>query len=122
LIIIGGVITLVVIIALVALSVWGLLQNESTTRLIRDIFIIFMAFESLVIGLVLVILIIQLARLINLLENEVKPILASTNETVNNLRGTTIFLSENLVQPVIKLNEYIAALKRMGEMLGLGRK
>jgi hypothetical protein len=42
-------------------------------------------------GLALTILIIQIARLTNLLENEVKPILNSTNETVSNLRGTTKF-------------------------------
>jgi len=81
-----------------------------------------MALESLLIGFVLVILIVQLARLTNLIQNEVKPILDSTNETVSNLRGTTAFLSANLVEPVIKLNEYLAALQKFTEILGIGRK
>lgn len=93
-----------------------------TVSRIRDVFIIVMALESLLIGIVLTILMIQLARLINLLQNEVKPILDSTNETVSNLRGTTVFLSNNLVEPVIKLNEYIAAMQKFVEMLGLNRK
>ena len=88
----------------------------------RDIFIIFLALESLVIGAALVVLIIQLASLINLLQNEVKPILKSTNETVNTLRGTSAFLSENLVEPVIKLNSYLAGLKKLFDMFGINRK
>jgi hypothetical protein len=85
---------------------------------IRDIFIIIMALESLIIGLILFILIFQIARLINLLQNEIKPILDSTNDTVSTLRGTSIFLSENLVQPVIKLNEYLAGLTKLVSILG----
>lgn len=93
-----------------------------TVSRIRDVFIIVMALESLLIGIVLTILMIQLARLINLLQNEVKPILDSTNETVSNLRGTTVFLSNNLVEPVIKLNEYVAAIQKLVDLLGLSRK
>lgn len=89
---------------------------------IRDIFIIFLAIQSLLTGLALVILIVQLARLINLLQNEVKPILDSTNETVSNLRGTTVFLSDNLVEPVIKLNEYMAGITRLLFALGLTKR
>jgi uncharacterized membrane protein len=118
--ILAGIIAgVIVVLALVVLVVYGLLQNPGTTANIRDIFIIFMAFESLIIGVALVILVIQIASLINLLQNEVKPILAATNETVNTLRGTTEFLSENLVEPVIKLNSTVAGLRRILEIFGL---
>jgi hypothetical protein len=93
-----------------------LTSNETVAR-VRDIFIILMALESMLTGLALTILIIQIARLTNLLENEVKPILDSTNETVSNLRGTTKFLSDNLVEPVIKLNEVVAVFQRMVDIL-----
>ena len=93
---------------------------EVVTR-IRDVFIIFMAIQSILTGLVLVILIVQLARLINLLQNEIKPILYSTNETVSTLRGTAAFLSENVTEPVIKLNEYLAGFSQLLLMLGLLR-
>jgi hypothetical protein len=69
-----------------------------------------------------VVLIIQLASLINLLQNEVKPILKSTSETVNTLRGTTEFLSENLVEPVIKLNSYMAGFKKVFDLFRIIRK
>ena len=67
-------------------------------------------------------MIIQVASLINLLQNEVRPILQATTETVNNLRGTAEFLGENVVQPVIKLNGYLAGLQRVIELMGIKRK
>jgi len=76
-----------------------------------------MALESLVIGAALVILIVQLATLINLIQNEIRPILDNTNDTVNHLKGTTTFLSEQLVEPVLKLNSYLAGLKHVLDLL-----
>ena len=74
------------------------------------------------VGVALVILMIQLAVLINLLQNEIKPILNSTNETVNTLRGTVTFLSDNLAEPVIKLNQYMAGFKKLLDLLRPGGK
>lgn len=117
-VIVGVILLLIAIIG----GIWWLVQPSTDTARVRDIFIIFMAFESLLIGFTLVILIIQLARLINLLQNEIKPIIDSTNETVSNLRGTTAFLSENLSEPVIKMNEYLAGISEFFKVLGLARK
>ena len=111
-IVIGASIALVVFLALLIISVIFLLNPGTPTERIRDVFIIFMALESLVIGLVLIVLVVQLARLTNLLQNEIKPILDSTNETVSTLRGTATFMSDNLAEPVIKLNEYLAGLQK----------
>ncbi|HEY3310809.1 MAG TPA: hypothetical protein VGK00_04140 [Anaerolineales bacterium] len=112
----------IIFIALIALAVFGLTRNADVTQNIRDIFIIFMALESLVIGAALVVLIIQIASLINLLNNEIKPILDATNETIATLRGTSQFLSENLVEPVVKLNSYLAGLQKMLSMIGMKKK
>jgi magnesium-transporting ATPase (P-type) len=106
-------IAILVIAGLVAGTVFLLQADPVTAEKIRDIFIIFMAFESILIGTALVILAIQLAILINLLQNEIKPILDTTNETISTIRGTANFLSSNLVEPVIKLNEYVAALRKI---------
>ena len=115
------VIAIVIFLALLVVGVWFLSQNIVRTENIRDIFIILMALESLFIGFVLIILIIQMARLINLLQNEIKPIIESTNETSNTLRGTIIFLSEHLTEPVIKLNEYLASFQRLAEIFKIVR-
>jgi len=109
--IIGISVVAIILLALIILSVVFLLNPSTDTARFRDVFIIFMALESIIIGLVLIILVVQLAKLINLLQNEIKPILDSTNETVSTLRGTTQFLSDNLAEPIIKLNEYFAGLQ-----------
>lgn len=88
---------------------------------VRDIFIILMAFMMVVIGVALVVLIIQLANLTNLLQHEIKPILHSTTDTVNTLKGTVRFLSDNVSEPVIKLNESLASIRKLVDIFRLKR-
>jgi len=124
-IVVVAIIFLVLLLAAIIVAVYLLLRPQTspdTVARIRDVFIIFMALESLLIGAALVVLIVQFASLINLLQNEVRPILDSTNETVNHLRGTAEFLGENFVAPVIKLNGYLAGMQRMLELFGVKKK
>lgn len=118
-VIIIGVVAVVLVVALIILAAIFLLkpENSQTTEQIRDLFIIFMALESLVIGIALVILIVQLSSLINLLQNEVRPIINSTSDTVNTLKGTATFISDNLSEPVIKLNEFMAMINQVLKIL-----
>jgi hypothetical protein len=120
-IVITGII-LVLVLGVLIIGIFLLLSPNINVARIRDVFIIFMALESLLIGVALVVLMVQLSRLINLFNNEVRPILNSTNETVNTLRGTTAFLSNNLVEPVIKLNEYLASVQEMLKIFGFKKK
>ncbi|MEK6750900.1 MAG: hypothetical protein AABZ00_01440 [Chloroflexota bacterium] len=113
---------IVLIAALLGVAIFFLMQPTAPTDKIRDVFIIVVALESLVIGVALIVLIVQLASLINLLQNEVRPILQATSETVNTLRGTVEFLGEEVIEPVMKLSGYLAGLKRMLELLGIKPK
>ena len=88
---------------------------------VRDIFIILMALMMVVIGAALVVLIIQLANLTNLLQHEIKPILHSTTDTVNTLKGTVRFLSDNVSEPVIKLNESLASIRKLVDIFRIKR-
>ncbi len=116
------VIFIIIFVILIALGISYLAHNPEQTSNIRDIFIIIMALESLFVGFVLALLVIQLARLINLLQNEIKPILDSTNDTANTLRGTAVFLSDQLTEPIIQLNGYLAALQKVVELFRLTKK
>ena len=119
--VIAGVGTAIVLVAGLGLAVYALLQPGTPTDRIRDIFVIIVSLETLVIGVALVVLLVQLASLINLLQNEVRPILKATSETVNSLRGTADFLGESVVEPVIKLNGYLASIRRVLELMGVRR-
>jgi hypothetical protein len=113
LVILGALITGVVLLAR---------SDAITTSHIRDIFIIVLALESLIIGAALVILVIQLALLINLLQNEIKPILETTRKTVNTLKGTSTFLSEHAVRPVVQLSSLAAGFRKLVEIIGIIKK
>jgi hypothetical protein len=122
-VIVSGIISgIALILALLSVAIYFLLQPTTPTDQIRDVFIIVVALESLVVGVALIVLIVQLASLINLLQNEVRPILIATNETVNTLRGTVEFLGEEVIEPVMKLSGYLAGLTRMLELMGIKKK
>ena len=121
-IVLGGVVVLLLLAGFITALVLLLKAGPPLTETLRDVFIILVAFEFMVVGLALVILVVQLAKLVNLLQNEVRPILESTTEAANTLRGTARFLSDNLVGPVMKVNSLAAALRRAADMLNLGRR
>jgi len=114
------------LIVILAGSIYGIFAlvkaGPETTSQVRDIFIIVLAFESLVIGAALVILVVQLALLTNMLQNEIKPIILDTRETIGTVKGTADFLSQRAVQPVIKANSYMAGARKIFEMLGIIKK
>ena len=117
---------ILIAVVLVGLIITGIIfltrAGAETTSQVRDLFIIFLALESLVIGVVLVILVVQITTLVNMVQNEIRPILKSTTETINTLKGTTQFLSQNLVDPVIKVNSYTAGIKRFLNIINIFKK
>ncbi|MCA9965869.1 MAG: hypothetical protein KC423_16575 [Anaerolineales bacterium] len=104
------------ILLLVGLFIWGILWLASNSgpqlEAIRDIVIIALALESCIFGVAFILLLIMVIRLINMIEFEVKPILQKTNETVGTIRGTTQFVSQNVVKPVTKASSYMAGIRR----------
>jgi hypothetical protein len=119
-------VVILVLVLIVAIMVAGIVllatAPAETTTFVRDIFIIMMALVSIVIGVALVVLVVQMAALINLLQNEIKPILQSTSETINTLKGTTTFLSNNLTEPVIKLNSSVAGFRKLMSLISIFKK
>ena len=95
--------------------------GEIVVGLLRDTAIIFVAFETLLIGVLMIILMIQVQSLIVLLRDEIKPMLEAANDTLATVRGTTQFVSHNVVSPVMKWSGYLAGLRRIvREIRGLG--
>jgi hypothetical protein len=80
--------------------------------IVRDVAIIVLALESIVIGLLLIILIWQVRSLAKLLQTEVKPMLDSVNETARTVKGTTAFLSDNVAAPLIRAASIAAGVNR----------
>lgn len=111
------------VLAAIGAAIYGLASHPLLTAVVRDIFIIVLALVTIVIGLFLVILIFQLQSLIALLRDEIKPILNSTSETVSTVRGTTTFVSDAFVKPVIETASLTAGfLGGLRALKGTGQK
>ncbi len=113
----GGV--LVVVIVLLVVMCYLLFNAPEATAIIRDISVIILALESIVVLLLLGVVIGMLWWLIQTLEKKITPILDATNETVNNVSetvntvlGTATFVSDTVVSPVIKVVSYASGVKR----------
>lgn len=110
------VIGVILLLALIGLFIWGTLWLAQTqaplVEAVRDIFIIALALTSCLFGITLIVLLIMVVRLVNMLEFEIKPILEKTNETLGMVRGTTVFVSQNVVKPVTTANSYMAGIRR----------
>jgi hypothetical protein len=113
---------LFLLLAATGIGLFLLSRNEALTSTARDIFLILLALEFMVVGVAVIVLAVQIARLTLLLEMEIRPMLENANDTLDTLRGTTLFLSESLVEPVVKLQSSLAGIQRVLEVLGLFRK
>ena len=97
-----------IVIALLATQGQPLENFAAVIQVIRDVFIIFLALQGIMIILALAVLIAQVARLINLLQSEVKPILKNTQDTVNTAAGTVRFVGKNVTEPIVKVSGFLA--------------
>ena len=78
---------------------------------IRDIAIVLLALESLVIGVLLALMVAQLRKLVRTLREEIAPILDTANETAQTVNRTATFVSRSVVDPVVKVHSYTAGTK-----------
>ena len=114
--------SLAVLVVLLVVGAFALMVRTGTTDVFRDISIILLAVVMMVIGLLLLVLVYQLAMLTKMLNEEIKPLLQNLQETASTARGTTAFLSEHVVQPVIGAAGTMAGFARLVGLLSeLGR-
>src|SRR5215470_14145308 len=109
-----GILGAVIVLALVIAIVGGLSNSEgvaSMFRILRDFFIIVLALQGILISVALVVLILQLTSLINLLRNEIKPLVDDARSTLSTVRGTTQFISKNVSTPVIQIASTLAGAR-----------
>lgn len=106
------------IILIVVLFVGGLIlaltsdpaQTAPRIGMIRDVFIIILAFEFILVVLALVALVLQVARLISTVEDEIKPILENTKETLETAKETAQFVGKNVTSPLVNTQAFFAGL------------
>jgi hypothetical protein len=105
------VVAVLVIFAIVLGAIYGLVTHPPLTEVLRDISIIVLALVSMITLVFLAILLFQLQGLITLLRDEIQPILESVNDTAGTVRGTTTFVSDAVVSPMIRAASYVAGIR-----------
>ena len=88
---------------------------------VRDIVIILLAVESLIIGGVTLFLLYQMIMLLTLIREELIPLIRSAQDTVNSARGTTVYVSRKIVVPSAKAATTVARLQAMARVLFKGK-
>ena len=83
------------------------------SAVIRDIAIILLAIQTLIVNILLAILIWQVWRMVKMMQGEVKPIIEDTQDTLGAVRGTANFVGANVVDPVVRTNRTVSGMRAM---------
>lgn len=88
----------------------------------RDLITIVLSIQIIVIIVGVAIVIVQIARFVNLLRSEIKPITEDAQQTLRTARATTEFVSKHAVAPIFQVKSFLAGLFAfLREIVLLGR-
>ncbi len=111
----------IAVIAVLILLGFAVMIAAGVIAEVRDVVIILLATESLIIGGVTLFLLYQIIMLVTLLREELIPLIQSAQETVNSARGTTVYVSRKIVVPSAKAATTVARLQAMTRVLFKGK-
>jgi hypothetical protein len=90
---------------------------------LRDLAIVILAALFILVGLLMVVLAVLLIGLAAMIRGKLGPILDSARGTLTNIEGTSGFVSETVVQPIVRVASFAAGARRaMGILTGLSKK
>ncbi|HPJ66089.1 MAG TPA: hypothetical protein PK243_11250 [Flexilinea sp.] len=108
---------LFILVAISAIIYMMVCSTPETSELVKNISVVLFVFSFILLAVMTILLFIQIINLTNLIKDEVKPILKSTKETVNDIKGTVSFLGDKAVSPVIDTHAKIAGINKIIKVL-----
>ncbi|MCA9912723.1 MAG: hypothetical protein KC496_05225 [Anaerolineae bacterium] len=100
----------------------GAEQTASWVQAVRDVFIMTMVLEVMLIVISLAVLIMQIARLANLIKNETQPIFEDAQDAASAAKGTVRFVGDAVIEPIIKIGAFLAGVRVLiRELAGIRR-
>ncbi|MCS7220413.1 MAG: hypothetical protein RML36_00945 [Anaerolineae bacterium] len=103
--------------AMVGVGIYFLAANPVRAQVVRDLLIILLALEVLAVGMLLGVLAWQIYCLVRTLQEEVLPILKSSQEAANTVKGTAAFVGDHVIRPIAKASGYLAGLREAAMVL-----
>jgi hypothetical protein len=121
----GNRLPILAVVVLVAVLMAGVIlfgvfmfRSPATAATLRDIFLVVLGVQSMIIGLLLiavlvslVYLVLKLYDLVHLVQTELRPIMQQADDTVRTVRSRAVFISDSAVKPVIEVMACVAAVK-----------
>ncbi len=107
----GGAVVGVILLLFIVSFIFAITNVQGAAEffgMVRDVFIIILMLQGILIALALVVLVIQVANLVNLLQNEIKPALNNLQETLKTVKGSAQFVSESVATPLVKFGGFTA--------------
>lgn len=108
--ILGGVIAIIFGVGLLLAFSGELEITALRIEYIRNIFIVVIGLEGILIIGSISVLIVQVTRLVNMLKRDIKPMLTTAQETVNTAKGTVEFVGDNTVRPIIRTSAFLTGV------------
>ncbi len=118
--IIGGIIAAVVLAIIIGLLYWG--DEGPVTQRLRDISIVFISLFAVINVLLLAAIVGAILWLVLTLRNRVIPLLETLTATAARIRGTTEFVTEQAVSPIISVAGTVARMRAMTRTVTGGRR
>ena len=117
--IIAAVVAIVILAVLIAIGVL-LFNNPPAAAVLRDIFIIFLGIQTMIIGLFVIALLVALFYValkvygfVQFIQTEVSPILDSADDTVRTVQSRAVFISDAAVKPIVEIMAQVSAIRQM---------
>jgi hypothetical protein len=112
--------TFFALVVIIVFTVAYLVTHPVMARVTRDLLIIVLAIELLILNIAVLVMLWQTIKLLDYLVNELTPVIKDLQETVGTVRGTTTFVSENVVNPTIEVASKAAGVRRSLQVLFSG--
>ncbi|MCU0514208.1 MAG: hypothetical protein MUE40_16755 [Anaerolineae bacterium] len=117
-----GLIVLLFVVALVIALTTDAAEAASRMSYLRDLVSIVLSVQIILVIAGVGVLIFQVARFVNLLRSEVKPITEDAKQMLTTARTTGAFVAKHTTEPIIKTQSFFAGLFTfLREIVRLGR-
>jgi len=118
--IIGGIIAVVLLVVIIVLLYLG--DAGPITARLRDISIIFISLLGILGVILMAALVGAVLWLVFTIKDKVVPLLETLTETASRLKGTTEFMTEQAVQPVIRVAGTVARMRAVTKTVTGGKR
>lgn len=126
--IIGGVVGVLVLALIIGLLYWG--DEGPVTQRLRDISIVFIslfaviatALLAAILGAILWLVFTLRNKIMPLIDTKVVPLLDTVNSTATRVKGTTEFVTEQAVSPIIGVSGTFARMRAMTRTVTGGKR